>query len=391
MCGDCSVKKSTLNGFRTNHLTALGDLSTQILAALARSDMLPGKELAVDGTVIRAAASCGASCTEKELVKRIDRLEKVVERSLAEPEVDAEAVERSTKRKERFENALKEMAGLSHKRRKKRITVTEPEASMKKLKKHGCGPGHNVQVVADLSSGAIVSVDVVDAGNDEDQLSKQVDNAAAELTRVREHMPQSVSSPEQIKSITADSGYHNTRHLVGLEGRIETYVADDRVKNRRPTGVSDAYLAERFEYDEVSDTMVCPQGKRLRRRKYNKDNTAVTYEAPGAICRVCTHKFECCPKATKTGRNVNRPLYQHVTEAVARRVKSPKGKIYAKARHTTIEGTLARLIELLNWRRCRTWGRAGARAEAVWRQVTHNLMLLTGQWQPIVYKQVLER
>ena len=391
MAGDSGVKKSTLSAFRTNQLDALGVLSTQVLAALARSDMLPGKELAVDGTVIRAAASCGASCTEKVLVKRIERLEKTIESVLVGPEVDDEKAERLIRRKLRFDRALEEMAGLSQKGKKKRITVTEPEASMKKLKKHGYGPGHNVQVVTDLSSGAIVTVDVVDESNDERQLNKQVDNALEELTRVREHVPEDDCAAVETRSVTADSGYHNTHHLVELEGKIETYVADDRVRNRRPRGVSDAFLAQRFEYDQDSDTMVCPQGRIMKRRKLNKDKTSVTYETPVKICRACKHNFACCPEAKQTGRSVNRPLYGHITDAVAQRVKSPRGKIHRKARHTTMEGAFARIIELLNWRRCRTWGRAGARAEALWRQITHNLMLLTGQWQPIVFKQVLER
>ena len=47
----------------------------------------------------------------------------------------------------------------------------------------------------------------------------------------------------------------------------------------------------------------------------------------------------------------------------------------------------ARLVDLMNWRRCRAWGKAGAQAEGLWRQITHNLMLLTRRWKPLVLKE----
>ncbi len=55
-----------------------------------------------------------------------------------------------------------------------------------------------------------------------------------------------------------------------------------------------------------------------------------------------------------------------------------------RSRKITAEGAFARIIHLLNWRRCRTWGKRGAQAEALWRQIAHNLLLLTGHWRPIM-------
>jgi hypothetical protein len=73
------VQKSTLSDFRMRHLEELSELSTQILAALVHSNMLPGEQLAVDGSVIRAAASCHASCSRRKLKNRVARLEKVIQ------------------------------------------------------------------------------------------------------------------------------------------------------------------------------------------------------------------------------------------------------------------------------------------------------------------------
>ncbi|MFC1735198.1 hypothetical protein ACFL1X_03710, partial [Candidatus Hydrogenedentota bacterium] len=50
-------------------------------------------------------------------------------------------------------------------------------------------------------------------------------------------------------------------------------------------------------------------------------------------------------------------------------------------------GAFARVKELLHWKRCRTWGKQEAYAEALWCQITHNLMLLTEQWKPLTLKE----
>lgn len=389
LCGDVRVGKSTLSAFRTRHVSELGDLSTQILAALARSDMLPGEELAVDGTVVRAASSCGSSCSRKKLKSRVRRLSKVIEGALTEPESETRVERREgmKRRQARLEDALVQMSELGLESESHRITVTEPEASVKKLKNGRYAPAHNVQLVTDLSSGAIVSSDVVSESNDQGQLGRQLDRAVEELARVKDRVCRDGCEPNEVKAVTADAGYHDTHDLVALEGRVETFVPDDRQRNRTAPGVSAEFAAARFYYDESNDTMVCPRGETLRRRKLNTLKTSVTYQAPAAACNACKFKPQCCPES-RSGRHVNRPLYGHVTDAVARRTKSPRGEIYKRARHVTMEGAFARIIELLNWRRCRTWGRAGAQAEALWRQITHNLMLLLGQWQPLVLKQV---
>lgn len=99
----------------------------------------------------------------------------------------------------------------------------------------------------------------------------------------------------------------------------------------------------------------------------------------------CVAKSQCCPQS-KLGRSVNRALYAELLEQVAERVASPSGQWYNRARKVTMEGAFARLTELLNWRRCRCWGTAGATAEGLWRTISHNLLLLIGHWKPLVHQ-----
>lgn len=384
LLGGAAVEKSTLCTFRTERLDTLKALSTRVLSCLAHANLLPGEQMAVDGSVIRAAASCKASVPRKNLKRRIEKLGEVIESKLLEdtPKDSVDALERQ---KERLEKSLEKMDSLGKRDDKDRITVTEHEASRKRLKNGSYAPAHNVQVVADMSSGAIVHTEVIEQGNDCGQLVPQFENARLELERVSAQLGDGESSkPASPSTVCADSAYHDTRQLVALDEQgVDTVVPDDARQNRQPPGVTKEYRAEAFDYDEERDEMRCPKGKPLKPRKLNNNKTAMTYQAKASECQQCPAKSQCCPKA-KQGRSVNRPLYADLLDEVAQRVSSPEGQQCMRSRRITVEGAFARILHHLSWRRCRTWGKAGVQAEALWRQITHNLLLLTRHWQPIM-------
>jgi transposase len=384
LSGDSGVQKSTLSSFRTGHFELLCHLSTQVLAAMSQAELLPGEEIAVDGTVIRAAASCRSSVTVKKLRRKIARLEAVIREKLSDSDDDDPGTASLVKRKARFERALGEMSSLGLKD-SQRYTVTDPSASFKRLKDGSFAPAHNVQIVSDLSSGAIISATIVDQKSDQGQLLPGVRHAQAELGRVSELVGREAF---HVKRVSADAAYHETLQLVTLESEsIETFVPDKQKARRRPPGVSDDFLAEAFVHDPETDTMQCPRGRRLRRRKLNAGKTAVSYQAGGKDCQACSSKAECCPQSA-SGRYVNRSLYEKELKQIAKRVQSDRGRFYRRARSVVVEGGIGRILQILNWRRCQTWGRLGAQTEAIWHKITHNLMILLGLWQPLVPREV---
>lgn len=82
LLGDAPVEKSMLCAFRTNPVEALKVLSKQVLASLTRTGLLPGEQMAVDGLVIRAASSCGASRSRKGLRRAVRQLDAEIESKL---------------------------------------------------------------------------------------------------------------------------------------------------------------------------------------------------------------------------------------------------------------------------------------------------------------------
>ena len=374
LLGGSRVEKSTLCDFRKAHHKEISSLGSQVLVALGQSGLLPGENLGMDGTIVRAASSRHSVKTRKGLNKQRERVETLLHERLSEDAQDNEALTRH----QRFvAQALGLMDSLGLNGDEDRLTVTEPSAKLLRQKNGSYAPGYNIQAVPDLDSGVIIHAEVVDAGNDCGQLKPRLEKARTVLKEIG-------AGGDSAPSVAADGAYHDTLQLVELEKQgVDSYVPEDRNANRAAPGVAPEYYAQAFSYDEQNDTMTCPQGHCLKRRKLNEGNTAMVYQASTQTCQTCPAKPRCCPKS-KSGRCVSRPLYKEAMETVAKRLETAKGRRMKRARWVVCEGVFARLNGLLHWGRCRMWGRAGVEAELAWRQFTHNLMLLCGIWKPMV-------
>jgi transposase len=379
LVGDSAVEKSTLCDFRKNHKEALLSLSTQVLGALGQNGLLPGENMGVDGTIVRAASSRHSVKKRKRLEAYNKHLEEALQAKLLQVDCDAgtEEVKALEQRQQRLTKALTEMTARGLTEASDRLTVTEPDAGLKRQKDGSFAPGYNAQVVTDLDSGAIVNAQVVDEGGDGGQLQPQLERAQEVLGQVR-------PDPDGVQSVTADGAYHDTLQLDAMEKQgIQCFVPEDRTASRQAPGVSPEYHADKFAYDEKTDTMNCPQGQCMKWRKLNEGQTAAVYQAPREACQSCPAKPQCCP-TSQSGRYVSRSLYTQTLDTVAGRLETDEGHRKKRARWVVCEGAFARLNGLLHWKRNRMWGRAGAEAELLWRQFAHNLMLLTGVWKPMI-------
>ena len=381
LLGDAPVEKSKLCDFRKAHGEALISLSTQVLGALGRNGLLPGENMGVDGTIVRAASSRHSVKKRKHMETQKEHLEEVIREKLShvDSDLESEEVKALERRQQRVQQALAEMAARGLTEASDRLTVTEPDAGLKRQKDGSFAPGYNAQVVTDLDSGVIISAVVVDAGGDGGQLQPQCEHAQAVLAELG-----IAQGGDGASSITADGAYHDTLQLDALEQKgLQCFVPEDRAANRMAPGVSAEYHADKFTYDESTDTMRCPQGHCMKWRKLNDGKTAAVYQAPTEVCQSCPAKPQCCPKS-QSGRYVNRSLYKGRLETIAQRLDTDEGRRRKNARWVVCEGAFARLNGLLHWGRCRMWGRAGAEAELLWRQFVNNLMLLSGIWKPMI-------
>ena len=237
--------------------------------------------------------------------------------------------------------------------------------------------------MTDAQGGAIIHVDVVAQGSDQGQLGPKIEQAIGTLDRVAE---QTEIAPGPVESVAADGAYHDTKDLAELEApNIQPAVSSGQA-NRKAPGQDPAHQASQFDHGVEADAVSCPAGQTLKQIGYNANGTSAKFQAKAEACNACPEKGVCCPKA-KGGRTVNKTLYPEMLDRIEAHLHTAQGERMLHARQASAEGTFARLIRLLSRKRCRTWGRRGAQAEALWRQLAHNLMLLTGQWQPLALKQ----
>jgi len=381
LLGGVTVEKSLLSDFRKDHTEALVTLGSQTLTALSAEGLLPGKQIGIDGTVVRAAASRHANKSRKGLIKQAKRLEAVLREKLESSEApDSALVEVLEKRLAKARESLDYMTSHGLIRDKDTVTVTEPSARLLRQKDGSYAPGYNVQATLDLDSGAVIHAQVAEGGSDSGQLQSQVEKAEAVL---KQQAPEGEATA--LEAVTADAAYHDVRQLAHLEERgVACFVPEDRNAHRVPPGIAPEYRASAFVYNEADDTLTCPQQRVLKRYGFNARKTSARYRAKACDCIQCPTKALCCPGGTRNGRQVNRTLYPETLKTVSERVQSEEGRWMRRARSVVCEGAMARMQHLLHWKRCRMRGREGMEAELQWRGLANNLMLLAGLWKPLV-------
>jgi transposase len=204
-CGEChpylwirggiGVNYHTLSDFRVDHGSALDDLLTQTIAALAHKGLVDVKRISQDGFRTRAsagAASFHRQATLEEALVEARQQVKDLRELLDDPARAAElsagqkaARERAAReRLERVEEARHVVEELQkrqeesgkyisekqkEKRKEPRASTTDPEARTMKMPDGGYRPAFNVQTAVDTRSRAIVGLEVTNEGVDYEQ------------------------------------------------------------------------------------------------------------------------------------------------------------------------------------------------------------------------------
>lgn len=208
LCGGVSLNHHTLSDFRSEHAAALDDLFTQVIAALVHKEVVKIDRISQDS--LRTRASAGSSS-----FRRAETLRRLLEEARAHveavkqqaDEAPADAARRTAARQraaaervERIDAALAllpelqrakqvSQSGKPSKQRPVRVSTTDVEARRMRLGGGAIAPGYNVQFGVDTASRAIVGVDVVNDGNDQQQsepMRRQVERRSGR--KVKEHL-----------------------------------------------------------------------------------------------------------------------------------------------------------------------------------------------------------
>jgi transposase len=261
--------------------------------------LVRGEWVAIDGSKFRAVSSA-RSVREREALKRyLDELASAdaQDEVVIDPSAVAAAWEKLKKH-------------------------SEPEAGFMRTG-DGTAPAYNVQTAVDAEHALIVVQKVTRESNDTRSLQPM-----AEAAKV------AVGEPRRM-NVIADAGYSNGEQAEACEGKgILPHVPSNRAINNQGDGTFFDRTA--FQYQEQSDTFVCPAGQTLTRKQLARKDRAVIYAAQPEVCGACALKGRC---TARSRRFVTRHLHEAALQGMDQRA-TPE---VMRLRRSTVEHPFATL------------------------------------------------
>ena len=309
----------TIADFRKDYGLAIVQTCRTFTSFCREIKLIGGEILAIDGSKLQAVASRKKVITPDSLAKQLAAIEAKVKTYLDEMDASdaAEAVEGDgldakvdvkaalAKLKQKKVEIEAKAKFLADNKLTQHVT-TEPEARLMRTAQHGHQVAYNAQTVVDAANKLIVAFDLVNDGNDFQQLhamalaGKQavgqaaVDQAAGESGKI---------------TVVADAGYSNGKDAEAC-ARDGIVAIVPRPMTANPKG-EDLFSRNRFTYDKTTDAWQCPAGETLGLAKTS--HTEATYHYRTPACFGCKLKAQCSKGKQRT---IIRSFYEDAREAM---------------------------------------------------------------------------
>lgn len=295
-------------------------------------NLLGGKDIAVDGTFLKGDASKQSIYTKANLNKQLKQLDKAINTyqetlsqqdkaddqsgkgSLIEDEQIQEKITRLKQRQAEKQALLEKMKQSG----KKQLSTVDKDARL--LKKRGQSiAGYNAQIVVDGKNKLIVANDVVQDGNDSQQLTPMLEKA------------QDILQSENLEAY-GDTGYCTALQLKGCEDmKITAYVAIP--EQASPAKQQGRFSHQDFCYDKETDCYRCPQGNQLKPREkpIERDSKRLfVYRGKASFCKICPQRKQCLSKSVTT-REIQRWEHQAVLDRHQQRMDASHNSMKKRA------------------------------------------------------------
>jgi transposase len=292
---DFKPSHATIANFRKENLKGIKAVNQDFVQMCREMGLYGGEEVGIDGTFMNGNASKASIHTQDKLEKETEKLAQSIENYLAElektdqsetdlPETEdsklPEKLKKLQERQARYKQYLEQLKESDE----KQLSETDKDARL--LNKRGQTiAGYNVQIAVDLKHKLLVCNEVVQDGNDSQQLEPMAMKAKQTLE---------VDSLE----VDADKGYENHQQIKACEdANITPYVPlTDKAAQTRGRFTHDKYI-----YDETTDSYQCPAEQTLSRQGSQNKNDKIQfkYVSKASICKECELKQQCLPKKMK--------------------------------------------------------------------------------------------
>jgi transposase len=318
----------TIADFRKTNLKALKAVNRDFVQLCKELDLFGAELVGIDGSFLRGNVAKSRIYTPERLKRALAYVEKDIARYMKELEQSdqqegdpasqegelAKKLEALRQRQEKRQGQLSQI----EKSGEKQIAEVDPDARLLN-KGGGTVAGYNVQTAVDAKHKLIVTHEVTQDGNDEQQLAPMGLAAKAEL------------GVERLET-TQDQGYFNVAQIkTCLENGITPYVSEpDKQAQTRQQG---RFTRAEFSYDAQANLYRCPANQELKFSStvVKRGKTIWYYRSSVPICGACPLKKQCLPAKTPN-RIIVRWEHEDIIEAHrARMAKEGPQKMHQRS------------------------------------------------------------
>lgn len=337
----------TISDFRRINAPALRKVFKQFVLLCKSLELFSAELIAIDSTKFTASNARDRVKDKEQLDKSIARINESISQYLiqldkndvsdeqsASPSstMNKEGLQRKiaslTQHKERLEQARTELEANTQ----KYVSLTDPDCRLMKNERR-IEPAYAVQTAVDAKHSLIVDYELTQDAADNNHLASLA-TAAKEILGA------------ETLQVCADAGYYDTVDLKTCDDqKIITHVPIPKPKISKKTETpTPEYYADKFTYDEASNTYCCPQGKTMRRfstRCDKRDNRLIYIYHSGA-CQQCNVRNQCT--TSPRGRHIYRWEYEVVLNRLKQRLAdNPEIIKHRKAIIEHIFGTIKKI------------------------------------------------
>jgi len=265
-------------------------------------------------------------CVESGLVNG-DKL--FMDSTLVDANASIDSVIDKESRKKYLNKRYRELEDKLEEKDNRYVSTTDPDSGYVKHGRTKSKPRYKEHRGVDGKFG-VITASIVSSGT--------VDDGAMFKPLVDMH--------EESTKIKVDTGVGDSKYgiadnyVICKEEDIKPHFEDlksTQIKNGKRRGI---FSSDQFEYDEKTDTFICPAGKRLKRRSHDIKRNRIKYVSCKEDCDVCSLRFECTK--SKTGvRTVDRRERQKDIDEMRREAKSRSSRRDLKKRWHLMEGSFA--------------------------------------------------
>ena len=255
----------TICSFRDHNKKVIKHVTADFISLCNDLNLFGRETVGIDSAFFEGDASKASIKTKKSLEKELNKLEHKIDQHLAKMEAEDQAAETESTRlqdlKEQLQSCQDKIDSLN-KSGETQYSSTDKDARLL-IKKTDKGPtaGYSLHIAVDEKNKLIVAHEVVNDGNDTQQLANIAIKAKDSM------------DVEELNAL-ADGGYYNQQQIKEcIDANVTPYVP---VAKRNRPSEDKRFERDDFQYNPETDTYACPAGEPLKYHCTQNKNIALT-------------------------------------------------------------------------------------------------------------------